>query len=296
MIAAVFTPFDNEGALNLGAIRLQAERLINDDVDGVFVCGTMGEGTSLTTAERKKVLAEWIAVAGKRLKVLVHVGHTCIEDARDLAAHAQSVGAAGIASVPPFFLKPVNTADLVACLAKVAASAPDLPFYYYHIPIATGITTPASELVPLLVDAIPNFAGIKFTDDNMADLANATMQCLPTRNVYFGRDDLLIDAMDQGVRGAVGMSYNFAGKHFRRLFDAYQNGDKARAASLQDDAKALIGLAFPQGLVNVIKAISVQASVDCGPVRLPLHTVSQEHLKELVEASGAGASLGRLLS
>ncbi|WP_309491466.1 dihydrodipicolinate synthase family protein [Trinickia mobilis] len=296
LLAAVFTPFDDKGFLNLEVIRVQAQRLIDDDVDGAFVCGTTGEGMSMTIDERKAVAAKWMDEAGKKLQILVHVGHACLADARDLAAHAQAIGAAGIAAVPPFFLKPVNAEDVAACMVKVAEAAPHLPFYYYHVPMATGINIPASEVVARLDGVIPNFAGVKYTGDDLVDLEKIAKLCLPKHTVYFGRDDLLIDAMNLGVRGAVGMSYNFAGKHFRRLFRAYQAGDRDRAASLQSDAKTMVSLAFPHGLANVLKAISVQARVNCGPTRLPLHTISSEELKDILETSGASAAIERLLS
>jgi len=296
LIAAVFTPFDGDGLLDLEAVPRQAIRLIDDGVDGAFVCGTTGEGMSMTVEERKAVAQRWMDVVGARLKILVHVGHACLEDACDLASHARSIGAAGVAAVAPFFLKPVNVDDLVACLVKVAGAAGDLPFFYYHIPMATGINTPASEVTSRLQRAIPNFAGVKFTSEDLADLARVTELCLPKDAVYYGRDDLLVDALALGVRGAVGMSYNFAGKHFRSLFDAFESGNESLAAALQADVKTMIGVSFPHGLTNVLKAISSMAGVDCGPSRLPLHTVSSDELQAILATSSARPSIERLLA
>src|ERR1043165_1641656 len=99
LIAAPFTPFHGDGSLNLPVIEKQATALAADGVRGAFVCGTTGEGASLTGAERQQVAARWREVASDRLEIIVHVGHVCLDEARALAAHAQRSGANGIAAV-----------------------------------------------------------------------------------------------------------------------------------------------------------------------------------------------------
>jgi N-acetylneuraminate lyase len=147
LVAAPFTPFHADGTVHEDAIDRQSERLIADGVDGAFVCGTTGEGPSLTTAERMLVASRW-AGARRRLKLFVHVGHSSAADARTLAAHAQSIGADAIACLAPFFFKPRTAGELAAFCRHVAAAAPDLPFYYYHIPSLTGVSLAMRDFLP----------------------------------------------------------------------------------------------------------------------------------------------------
>src|SRR5258706_199283 len=96
LIAAPYTAFHADGSLNLPMIEKQAASLIANGVTGAFVCGTTGEGVSLTNTERMAVAERWQQVAGAQLRVIVHVGHTSVADARSLAAHAKKIGAQGV--------------------------------------------------------------------------------------------------------------------------------------------------------------------------------------------------------
>src|ERR1035438_2109700 len=91
IIAAPFTAFNADYSLNLGMIERQAQALAESGVSGAFVCGTTGEGVSLTTAERLQVAERWMAVAPDTLRVIVHVGHLCVTESRGLAAHAEKI-------------------------------------------------------------------------------------------------------------------------------------------------------------------------------------------------------------
>ena len=86
LVAAPFTPFNADRSINLDAIPTYARFLRANGVSAAFVCGTTGEGLSLTLEERLAVSAKWVESADKSLPVIVHVGHTCLEDARKLTA------------------------------------------------------------------------------------------------------------------------------------------------------------------------------------------------------------------
>ncbi|HXO77976.1 MAG TPA: dihydrodipicolinate synthase family protein, partial [Puia sp.] len=93
LIAAAFTPFYEDGSVNKDMIPLLVDKLVGDGVAGIFVCGSNGEGPNMTIAERKLVAAEFVKAAAGRLKIIVHVGHSSIAEARDLAAHAAEIKA-----------------------------------------------------------------------------------------------------------------------------------------------------------------------------------------------------------
>ena len=124
LIAAAFTPFAADGSLDRSKIAVQRDRLVADGVDGAFICGTTGEGASLTTEERMAVTAAWTAGATTGFKVIAHVGHASAQEGAKLARHAESVGAQAFATVAPYFLKPRNAREVVDALAVVAAGAP----------------------------------------------------------------------------------------------------------------------------------------------------------------------------
>jgi N-acetylneuraminate lyase len=146
LIAAPFTPFRADGAINLDAVEPYAQWLQRNRVVGAFICGTTGEGPSLTLDERRQLAERWVATAPSGLRVIVHVGHTSLSDCRTLAAHAESIGADSIACLAPFFFKPAGVEGLVTWCEQVAGAAPKLPFYYYHLPSRTPGSRPGSAI------------------------------------------------------------------------------------------------------------------------------------------------------
>src|SRR5271154_3024663 len=112
LIAAPFTPFDESGAVDLDRVPGMADWLHDRKVNGAFICGTTGEGPSLTTQERKNLAERWCQDRSGKLDIIVHVGHNSILDAEDLARHACEIGAGGIAAIGPCFFSAASLQGL----------------------------------------------------------------------------------------------------------------------------------------------------------------------------------------
>ena len=205
LISAPFTAMHEDGNLDLGKIEDQARSLARDGLRGAFVCGTTGEGASLTTTERKQVAERWCEVA-EGLEVIVHVGHTSLREARSLAGHAESIGAAAIAAVAPFYHRPQSIMDLVDFCAELAEAAPQTPFYYYHIPSMTGVGFLMADFLRAARERVPTLAGIKYTHDDLTDYARCLEIAGDRYEVFFGRDEMLLSA--SGSRGARGGGFH----------------------------------------------------------------------------------------
>ncbi len=281
LIAAPFTPMNVDGSLNLNTVERQAQFLVDGNVTGVFVCGTTGEGLSLSTQERMQVAERWVAAGRGKLKVIVHVGHNSAEESRALAIHASRIGAHACAAIGPSFFRPDKAEQLVEFCAQIAAAAPDLPFYYYHIPIFTGLKVPMIEFLRRAARRIPNLAGLKFTDDDLMGFA----QCLNFEggrfNILFGRDELLLGALALGATGAVGSTYNFLAPLYQQLIVAFKKGDLTSARRFQQAAVEIIALMNGRGGLPAGKAMMKLIGIDCGPVRLPLRNLTAEEAESL---------------
>lgn len=284
LIAAPHTPFRPDGTLALETIPLQARLLAHNGVTGAFVCGTTGEGPSLTADERRQVVEAWLAARPESLKIIVHVGHLSAHEARAFAQHAQDRGADAIATVAPSFFKPAAMRELVSWCAQVAAGAPKLPFYYYQIPSMTGVSLSAADFLAAAAPQIPNLAGIKFTFENLMDFSRATLHDGGKYNVLFGRDEILLPGLSLGARGAVGSTYNFAAPLYLRIIDAFNRGDLAAAQRDQSRAIEFIGVLDRHGGLAAGKSAMKLIGVDCGPVRLPLRALAHSEEASLRDA------------
>jgi len=283
LIAAPYTPFREDGSLNLELIPRYAAHLAESGVSGAFVCGTTGEGPSLSVGERKLVAEAWVKAAPASVKVIVHTGHNCLADACELAKHAQEIGAPATALTSPSFFKPANIRDLVDTCAVVAAAAQKLPFYYYHIPSMTGVSLPVPDFLKAAKDVIPNLAGIKFTHESLMDYANAVRMEEGRFDVLFGRDEMLLGSLTVGAKGAVGSTYNYIAPIFNRLLAAYRAGDLVAAEAEQAKANEVIGVMIRYGGLPAGKAIMKLVGVDCGPVRLPLRSLTLQQAEAMAQ-------------
>jgi N-acetylneuraminate lyase len=271
-----------DGSLNLAVVSRQAALLAANGVSGVFICGTTGECYSLTTAERMLVAEAWgRAIQDLDLRLMVHVGHNSLEEAKALATHAARIKADGIAAMSPSYFKPETVADLVGFCAPLAASAPDLPFYFYHIPSMTRVELSMPDFLRKAAQRIPNLAGIKYSSIDLI----ALQQCLQVEdgrfNLLFGVDELLLPALVLGVRGGVGSTYSYAAPLYRRLFAAFDAGDLATARALQFKAVKLVEHQGQFGVLASGKALMGMLAVDCGPVRPPLTNLTEAQIAVL---------------
>lgn len=281
LIAAPPTPMHADGSVALETVDALHRMLVRNGVRGAFVCGTTGESMSLTVHERRLVAERWCALAEGEFVVIAHVGHNSLPDCRELAAHAQRIGADGIAVIAPNFFKPGSLEDLVAFCAEAAAAAPELPFYYYHMPAMTGVTISTVDFMQAASGRIPTLAGAKFTYEDLMDYGRCLVLEGGRFDMLFGRDEILLSALALGARGAIGTTYNFAAPLYRRIMDAYAAGNMAEAQREQSRAREMVAIFYKAGGLAAVKPIMKMIGLDCGPPRLPLHRLNAAEYEKL---------------
>ena len=289
LIAAPFTPFAPDGAVDPDTIDAQADLLGRNGLAGAFICGTTGEGVSMSESERMAVAERWVRAAPGGFKVIVHVGQDSISATRALAAHAREIGAWGIGAMSPCFFKPASVEMLLAWLAQVARAAPEMPLYFYHIPSMTGVSFPMVELLEGAAGRIPNLAGVKYTWEDLMDYQLCRRVAGGRFDMVFGRDEILLSALALGATGAIGSTFNYAPGLYLNIVAAFNAGDLDTARGLQDRSMDLVRvLGRHGGGVRCGKAIMKLAGLNCGQCRPPLAKVSAD------EAGAIRADLERI--
>ena len=278
LVAATFTPMHADGRLNLAMVQPLVERLLAGEVSALFACGTTGECASLTSEERRLTLNAFIAAAAGRMPVIAHVGHSGLADACELAAHAQAAGAAAVASTPPYYFRPESIGVLVDCMAQIAAAAPKLPFYYYHIPHLTGVGLSMEAFLRQAVERIPNLAGIKYTAPTVYEFQACAEFDERRFNLLFGCDEMLLSGLASGAVGAVGSTYNLAPRLYHRIRACFEAGQIEEARRLQHLSVRMVEVAKAYRPLPALKAMLAIAGCDCGPTRLPLVALQESEL------------------
>ena len=233
MVAATFTPMDENGDVNLSVIDKYADWIASTPVKGVFVCGTTGEFSSLTIDERKAVLEKWVASAAKRFKVIAHVGSNCQRDAMELASHAAQTGADAIASIAPSFFKPGTVDELVDFFAPICRAASELPFYYYNMPSITGVNLPVDKFLIEGKKKIPNLVGTKFTHNNLMEMGTCIDLEQHKFEVLHGFDEILIAGLSMGAVAGVGSTYNYIPNVYHAIFESMKKNEVETARAWQ---------------------------------------------------------------
>lgn len=275
LIAAAFSPMRPDGSVALDRAPALVDHALAQGVSGLFVCGSTGEGFSLTSEERRLLVEAYREATQERVPIVVQVGHDSLIEGRALAKHAADVGADAIAAAPPTWFKPADVDSLAECLAVIAEGAPDLPLYYYHIPPLSGVHLPMRELLAIASERLPSLAGIKFSHLAWDDLVQCTSFQDGRYDILYGADESLLSGLAAGVDGAVGSTYNVLGRLSQRVIDSFREGDLDEARRLQAISARLIRVIVGAGGMSALKATMAIAGVDCGPPRLPLRAFDE---------------------
>jgi len=282
LVAASHTPFKADGSLNLDVVELQAKHYVQQGIKYAFITGSTAESSSLQLAERLEIMAAWKEAMQKHdVKVVVHVGSNSVRDAAELAAASQKMGMAAVSALSPSYFKPGSIDLLVDCCKEIAAAAPELPFYYYDIPALTNVNFQMPSFIEKAKSCIPNFAGIKFTNPNLAMYAETLAVAGDDFDIPWGVDEMYLGAMATGAQGAVGSSFNFAPNLYHSLIDAFNNGDIAAARLWQRRSVEMINIIAANGYMGTAKAIMGWHGVPVGPARLPMSTPSADSMEKV---------------
>jgi N-acetylneuraminate lyase len=266
--AATPAPFDAEGRLDVSVIPAQAAHLRAIGVHGVFVNGTTGEFPALSTGERREIADAWAETRPDGFGFALHVGGTEPAQTRELAAHAETLGADYIAAVSPFYGE-APTLDLVVNhLAMVAESAPDTPLCYYHIPSMTGSTHSPSAVVAAAAKVVPTLSSVKYTDGDLNEY-DRIRRAAEGIKVYFGRDELLPAALSFGAKAVIGSLFNGLAAVAHQVTDAYDRGEHDLAFELHRPFRDVAEAAGRHGGVGFIKEMLNEMGPDTGRPRAP---------------------------
>ncbi len=286
LVAAAFTPMHEDGSIAPERVEKFVEYSVDKGFTGLFAVGSTGEFSALTMAERKTVAEAYIKSASGRIPVIVNVASCSIGDARELAAHSAALGADALCVMAPFYFRPGSPRALADSVKPVAEVCGGRPLFLYHAPGMTGVQLPMDEFLKIMADEVPNFAGLKFTSEDLC-LYRRCIAVSEQFQILYGRDEMLLGALAMGAEAGVGTTYNYLPRIYHGIYDSFQRGDLAEARRFTDLGHLALKIAarYP-GTFNTFMKF---AGVDPGPRRppIPRYTPEQE-LQFRQELSDAG--------
>lgn len=277
LIAAPFVPTDSKGEVVLEKISTYVELLEKNKVVGAFINGSTGEGVSLAQKEKMQIAEKWVnAASNKELKIINLIGGTSYKECVENAKHSEECGVDAIAILAPYYFKPASGAQLAEFCAKIAEAVPQMPVYFYHIPVLSGCHVSMYDFLQEASKSIPNLAGIKYTHEDFMDFLSCIHFDNGKYDMLWGRDENLLSALVLGARGGVGSTYNYAAPLYYQMIEAFDKGNLDIARKLQQQSIDMIRLLGKYGGIATGKAFMRYIGFECGEFRLPVKNMTNE--------------------
>lgn len=272
LMVATPTPFRADGSVDFDWIGRHLAFLRERGADGVVVCGTNGEGQSMSLEERKAVF-EVVAASRGSLSFVAGTGCAALPETIELTQAARRARADAVMIIPPFLFKRVSADGLYNYYASILRAV-DIPVFLYNIPQVSAIEI-SDGLVERLLE-FPNLIGIK---DSAGDADRTRRYCenFPTLDVFYG-DDALIRPLSDVAKGGISGIANCLPELVSEAMRACAAGDGA-AEQERVNTVARIFERYPVFAAN--KVVLSLRGFELTHVRPPLVDLSDEQRSSL---------------
>lgn len=262
---ALFTPVNEQGLVNVKELEKLIELLVTQEVDGLYLLGSTGQGFLFNEKERKEIADVAIQITNKRLPVMVQVGALSTDESVRLAKHATRAGADAISSVGPIYYG--ASEDMAFEHYKKIANATSLPFFPYQIGKAAS-----GDLIQKLM-GIENILGMKLTTVNLLEISSIHhMSAERDWRLFSGADELICQASLCGTAGAIGTTYNLLGDTCKLVRQEFLNGQVQLGTEFMLALQSLIEAIIPVIWTFFRRAMMLRHNIDIGNAKAPLLT------------------------
>ncbi|MFD9006983.1 4-hydroxy-tetrahydrodipicolinate synthase [Streptomyces sp. NPDC059582] len=277
-LCAMVTPFTEAGALDLDGAQRLAGRLVAEGCDGLVLSGTTGESPTTTDAEKSALIRAVREAVGERVALLAGVGTFDTRHTVELAREAETAGADAVLVVTPYYSRPPQ--DAVEAHFREVADASGLPVVLYDIPGRTGTRIEPDTMIRLAEH--PRIVAVK--DCSYDFLGTQKVLSRTDLAYYAGCDEHNLALYAVGAAGYVSTVANVIPGQLRSVLDAFDAGEPALAARLQQRATPLIELMMASDLPGAVtaKALLGALGLPAGPVRAPLRPAGREAVDGLL--------------
>lgn len=265
VLPAITTPFDTDGGVDHDFLAGHARRLVAAGCRGVVALGSLGEGATLTVAEKIDVLRTLVAAVGDRVPVVAGIAALSTDDATHLARAADKAGCRGLMVLPPY----VYRGDWHETRAHVSTiiTATPLSCMLYNNPIAYG-----TDFLPEQVRDLAYHDNLHAIKDSSGDVRRITaMQALlgDRLTLLVGLDDAVVEGVAAGATGWVAGLVNALPEESVLLFEHACAGRMAEARDLYQWFLPLLRLDTVPKFVQLIKLVQEECGLGSERVRAP---------------------------
>ena len=276
---AIVTPMTETG-VNYPEFRRFIDNQIARGIDSITICGTTGEGSTLTDKEHKEAIQFCIDHVNGRVPVIAGTGSNDTRYAIELGKFASQAGADGLLTVTPYYNKTTQQ-GLIKHFYALADATPT-PIVVYNVPSRTGCSLAASTVAYLAKNA-EYVTAIKEASGDISHAADIMHACDGAIDLYSGNDDQIVPILSLGGKGVISVLSNVAPKETHDIVALFMEGKVKESCELQLKALPLVHALFSEVNPIPVKAALNLMGKEVGPLRLPLTEMEAAHQAVLAE-------------
>ena len=280
---AIITPFTASGEVNYEELGNLIEFQIQNHTDSITICGTTGEGSTLTDAEHREAIRYCVDVVAGRVPVIAGTGSNDTAYALELSQFACEAGVDALLMVTPYYNK--TTQRGLVHHYEYLADRVSKPIIIYNVPSRTGMSIQAQTYYEL--SKHPNINGVKEASGDFTLIAHTRHLCGDELNIWSGNDDQVVPLLSLGGKGVISVAANIIPRQMHDMVDLYMNGEVQRSSAMQVTLFDLLHSLFLEVNPIPVKTAAALIGFKPGELRLPLYQMSDANLEKLKTAMRA---------
>ena len=266
ILPAFVTPFcEDNKTVNEEAAKKLLDLHLEQGANGFYIVGGTGEGLVMGREERERMCEICVKHVAKRKPIIDHVASMNMNEAVELAKHAERVGADAIAAVPPSFF--YYTEDDIFNYYKKLADSVSIPMIIYYHPAAQKDMS--AKLIARIFE-IDNVTGVKWSSNNFFELMKLKDMTHGEMNIINGPDELLVTGLAAGADAGIGSTYNVMLPEFIKIYDYFKSGQLDKALATQMKVNKIIDVMLKFEVVPSVKHALKMMGYDCGTATFPM--------------------------
>lgn len=275
---AIATPFTKDG-VNFETLGKLIDFQLEHGTDAIVACGTTGEASTMTSRERREVIAFCVERVQSRVPVIAGSGSNSTDVALSLSREAEEAGADALLLVTPYYNKASQT-GLIRHYQAIA-DAVNVPCILYNVPSRTGVSI-APETCAVLAKH-PNIAGVKEAGGNLGNIQRTRNLCPEDFYIWSGNDDETVPICALGGVGVISVAANILPAETHTLARLCLDNNFTEAGKLQLYLKDFCDAMFCEVNPIPVKTALGLLGWEMGELRLPLCPPSDANLERIRE-------------
>jgi dihydrodipicolinate synthase/N-acetylneuraminate lyase len=266
VMPAVTTQFNSNDELDLDMFKVNIQAQLAAGVQGIVLGGTLGEASTLTEEEGRKLTRETVAIVAGTIPVLMNIAEQTTKAAIALAKSAKEDGASGLMMLPPMRYK-ASDAEIVHYFKSVANST-SLPIMIYNNPVDYKLVV-TLDMFQELLDACPNIQAVKESTRDTTNITRIKNRFGNRLAIMTGVDTLALESLVLGADGWVAGLVDAFPAETVAIYTLVKAGKVQEAIAIYRWFMPLLELDIHPKLVQYIKMAAVHTGIGNEYVRAP---------------------------